>query len=211
MVLDAVDANAIGSVVEKAGPGRNSGGQLRPAVLGSPIAAYVSFENERRRRTAGRSADGKTQRRRQPDGSDRDDQRRPDRSQRRSVQGRGEEGVRNRRRENRQGIRHARMEPRQSPERDGAGDHGARQQRFRRRLRRQRRHRGRCDRGDEGRRDQTGNEADHRSGRRTRSDPADPRRRTVHDRSTSRPKPEAESRAPKSPSRWPRAKKCRPA
>ena len=64
---------------------------------------------------------------------------------------------------------------------DGAGDHRARQGRLRRRLRRQRRHRRRRDRGDEGGRHRpqdrpiTGQDAE------LAGDPADPRRRAVHD------------------------------
>ena len=56
----------------------------------------------------------------------------------------------NERLQDRQGVRHARLEPRQGTAGDGAGDHGRRQGRVRRRLCRQRRHRGRRDRGDEG-------------------------------------------------------------
>ena len=57
------------------------------------------------------------------------------------------------------------MERRQGPERDAAGDHGARQQRLRRRARRQRRPRRRRDRGDEVGRDQARDAPDHRPGR----------------------------------------------
>jgi D-xylose transport system substrate-binding protein len=46
MVLDAVDANAIGSVVQKADIEEIPVVSYDRLVLGAPIAAYVSFENE---------------------------------------------------------------------------------------------------------------------------------------------------------------------
>ena len=73
---------------------------------------------------------------------------------------------RHERRQGRQGVRHARLDAGQGPDRDGAGDHRARQERLRRRLRRQRRHRRRRDRGDEGRRHRPDDRPDHRPGRR---------------------------------------------
>lgn len=46
MVLDAVDANAVGSVVQKADQEGIPVVSYDRLVLGAPIAAYVSFENE---------------------------------------------------------------------------------------------------------------------------------------------------------------------
>ena len=57
--------------------------------------------------------------------------------------------LRQERPQDRQGVRHARLEPGQGAERDGAGDHSARQERLRRRLRRERRNRRRRHRRDE--------------------------------------------------------------
>ena len=65
---------------------------------------------------------------------------------------------------------------------DGAGDHGGRQGRLRGRVRRERRNGRRRDRGHEGQRGRSHHHPGHGSGRRAGRDPADHRRRAVHDR-----------------------------
>ena len=89
--------------------------------------------------------------------------------------------LRRERHQDRQGVRHAGLVAGQGPERDGAGDHRARQGRLPGRLRRQRRNCRWRDRRDEVGRNRLRRPPDHRTGRRARSDPADPRRDAVHD------------------------------
>ena len=108
-------------------------------ITNADVDYYVSFDNERvgncrpKRWSTSSKRDGK------PDGpivminGDPADNNA-------SSSRRARTGARSRRRQDRQGVRHAGLEPRQGPERDGAGDHRARQGRVRRRLRRQRRH-----------------------------------------------------------------------
>ena len=151
------------------GPER-AGGQLRPPDRKRRSRRLRLLRQRTSRRTAGRNAGEKTERRRQPSGPIimiNGDPADPNAALFKEGAHNGFEaaGV-----EHREGIRHARLVRRKRPARGAAGDHRARQQRLRRHLRRQRRHRRRRDRGAERRRDQPRRKA--RSPVRTRPSPA---------------------------------------
>ena len=76
LVLDAVDATAVGSVVQKANEEEVPVVSYDRLILGAPIDYYISFDNEHVGELQAETLLGKAQRRRQPERPDRDDQRR---------------------------------------------------------------------------------------------------------------------------------------